>query len=344
MLPTRNYSARDTAITQRPTSTALFVVDSEDRFNNYIEARSPYASSPYEFSITQPSSLMNGFFTRLAVTEVNFPWVIPNISTKTNKIFVQWVVGASPTINEALIELNYGFYTPSQLAAELQVAVRAADAALVNFTMVYGVLDVPGKPLVNNYPGFTYKSNDATITIGFKPMVPLSSDYPYASNVRQLFDVLGLNDENNMATLDPVAYTQDSFSGITYCQSIRYIDLVCSQLVYNQALKDTGSQKSIRDSLCRIYVVEPGSVQATTATSSATFCPPGCSPTTLYRDFSYPKQIQWLPNQPIVGALRFIVYDDEGDELALSDVIGKDTGIFSQNKTNWSMTMLVTEN
>ena len=159
MLPTNNYSARDTAITQRPTSTALFVVDSEDRFANYIESRKPYSSSPYDFSIRQPSSLMNGFFTRLAVTEVNMPWVIPNISTKTNKIFVQWNVSPSPVINEALITLDYGFYTPAQLAAAIQVAVRAVDAALVGFTMVYGLLDVLAKPLVNNYPGFTYKSN-----------------------------------------------------------------------------------------------------------------------------------------------------------------------------------------
>jgi hypothetical protein len=67
-----------------------------------------------------------------------------------------------------------------------------------------------------------------------------------------------------------------------------------------------------------------------------TFCPPGCEPLTIYRNFTNPKQIQWIPNQNIGGFLQFQIYDDTG--VILSDTIGNNGGV------DWSMTILVSEN
>ena len=336
MLPVApsNYSAKDTAITQRPTSTALFVVDSEDRFANYTEARSVSATSPYDFRINLPASLMNGFFTRVGISEVVFPWAIPNVNSKTNKIIVR-VEGpyAGPLpypVVDTEIFLTKGFYTPAQLAAEVQLVVRATVPNMANFFMTYG----PVGSVSNNPAIFEYGSGTGNYGVAFVPMTPLSTSWPYPNTSRQLFDVLGLTDANNTPA-------GNAFSGFTFAQATRYVDIVSPQLTYNQALKDTGSQKVMRDTLCRIYLVDPSNIQSTIEPSSAAFCPPGCAPTIIYRNFATPKQIQWLPNQPIVGSLQFQVYDDEGDILTDTEVVDSAIG---KSRLNWSMSMLVSEN
>jgi len=124
----------------------------------------------------------------------------------------------------------------------------------------------------------------------------------------------------------------------TYCQSTRYVDIVCTQLTLNAAAKDTMSQAVARDVLCRVYVGDAAGVQSTVLPSSATFCPPGCMPTTIYKDFALPKQIQWRPDQSIPGYLKFDVYDDAG--FSLSDY----TPYAQGNGANWSMTLLCSEN
>lgn len=328
MLPTRNYVAIDPAITQRPTSTALLTIDSEDRYPNKTAARTG-TISPYDFSINLPASLMNGFFTRLAVSEIVFPWAIPNVGPKTNKIIVKWNVFPAPAINTAIITISNGFYTPAQLAAEIQLTVRAVDPALATFFITYS-----GTAAGNNPPLFEYGSGAGNVSVGFAPMTPLTADYPYSDQARQLFDVLGFGTLNETVE-------GNAFGGFTFAQATRYVDIVCQQLVNNQALKDASSQKTSRDALCRVYIVDPANIQSTTSPASSTFCPPGCVPTTIYRNFSLPKQIQWLPNQPIVGSLKFEVYDDEGDILSMSDVLS--SGI-PPTGLNWSMTLLVTEN
>lgn len=334
MLPTRNYSAHEATFTQRPVSSSLFTVDSEDRYDNYTQARLGRVS-PYDFSINLPASLMNGFFTRLALTEVVFPWAIPNVNRKTNKIICSYQIGAGPIIDEE-IEIEYGFYSPSELAEVLQDAIRTIIPALPAFTMEYGPPFTTPPAIGNNSPVFFYNSGNPADKVAFKPMVPLSSQWPFSDSARQLFDVLGFS------TGDNSVLATGSYGGYTFAQACRYVDIVCPQLSYNQALKDSSSQKTVRDSLCRLYIVDPANIQSTTLPSDPTFVPPGCAPTTIYRNFTLPKQIMWLPNQPITGSLRFQVYDDEGDLLSISDVLS--VGPNPPSRLNWSMTLLVSEN
>jgi hypothetical protein len=59
----------------------------------------------------------------------------------------------------------------------------------------------------------------------------------------------------------------------------------------------------------------------------------------VYRNFSQPKQIQWLPNQPVQSSLQFDLFDDMGNPL--SDSL---PSYVADNRTNWSFTILVSEN
>jgi len=336
-------------------STALLAIDSEDRFVDYTAARITYPNqytqqnlSPYNFTINKNESLMNGFFTRLSVSEVVFPLTIPNINRKTYEIqFIFQQLGQP--VNISILHLNPGFRSPSQIAEEIQAIVRAiapaegGPAYLPAFVMTYGQVPSPGQPIAPAMPLFGYGSGDPTWGVAFAPLPYNTQGYNFPSNTKQLFDLLGFNNGNvaPIVTIDgdPVIISTN-YGGPTFAQAIRYVDIVCPQLVGMSPLKDTMSQTVARDSLCRIYINQPGTDQSTIQPDDPLFCPPGCAPMTIYRNFSgIQKQISWLPNTPVAGQLTFQVYDDAGALLSDSD-----TFLAVGNQNNWSMTLLVSEN
>lgn len=327
-----SFSSRslNSAETQRSPAYALLAVDSEDRFRNYDVAAEVgidgYNSSPYNFQITKNESIMNGFFTRLAVTEVCFPWMIGNILDSTSLIAGQYQIGAGPVIDFDIdISDNIGFLRPSQIASLIQTRVRALVTDLSGFTMTYG--SIAGSTAT--YPWFQYDTNNTSAVIAFFPLA-YSPQFPYVNTQIQLFNVLGFDYANS-------ELNKRAESKVTYCQSIRYVDIVSPQLTYNQALKDTMTQPVARDSLCRLYLGDgPYTATSTLAPNDPNFCPPGCAPFTIYRQFTNPKFIRWSPNQPVQGNLIFQVYDDSG-------IILKESDSAEGQGQNWSMTLLVSE-
>ena len=320
------------ATTERSPSYAILGIDSEDRFKSYTEQRASslggYNDSPYNFQITKNESIMNGFFTRLALTEVNLPWVMPNINLKTRQILLDYSIAGVPQ-PQATITLTTGFYKPADIAADLQTAIRAVNAALNAFTVAYGA---------NDLPRFVFLPNNIAITFALSPLPYNSSVYSFPDTTKQLYDLLGL-DISRSGT--PASLKSAITAGFTYCQAYRYVDIVCPQLSYNQALKDTMSQTIARDTLCRLYVGDgPYTGTSTLSPSDAAFCPPGCAPFTIYRQFTNPKFIRWLPNQPVQGNLQFTIYDDAGAQFG---DLGPDVANPRPFEANWSMTLLVSE-
>jgi hypothetical protein len=332
-LPDTN--ARIPAMTQRPASTALLTIDSEDRYTDYTAiAGTQITSSPYNFSISKSESLMAGFMTRIGISEVAFPWTIPNINVKTSSMSYTYQIGAAPSVTATLIVgSGSAFYTPSQLATAITTALSGVVG--LGFSMVYGSPAPIPVAQQTNLPRFTY-SVTAGNSIEFNPLPYNSAAYPFPTTTKQLFHILGFDYANT--------FPQTSASGnFTLAQCFRYIDIVCSQLTNSQAQKDQTSQVVARDMLCRIYLGGASGVTSTVSASDPAFCPPGCAPTVLYRNFATPKQIQWIPNQNIPGFLQFQVYDDTGQLLDTSiNAPGAPPNSF--DATDWSMTMLVTEN
>lgn len=322
--PLPDTNSRQIAQVIRMPSTALLTIDSEDRYKDYIEARS-ILSSPYDFSIKKSESLMAGFITRLGISEVVFPWTIPNINLKTNKISVSTLRGSTQRTD--IITLPIGFYTPSQLASALQTAINTITGG--TYQIYYGQQDVSGQPRFSYYAPLTDE-------IGFNPLPYNTPAYPYGPTTKQLFDLMGFYAVNTLQAsgIQPGLYT--------LCEAIRYVDIVCNQLTNSQAQKDQTSQTIARDMLCRIYVGSASGVQSTIDPGDPAFCPPGCAPTVIYRNYNDPKRIQWIPNQNIPGFLQFVVYDDAGDQLDNS--ITSTGSSLEASAGDWSMTMLVSEN
>ena len=325
----------DKGFTLRPASTSLLTIDSEDRYASYDDARDNLRNiSPYNYQLANNKVLLAGFFTRMAIQQVVFPWTIPNINAKTRDIGFVYNNGPGEVTRYLLVP--GGFYTPVQLATAIQGLVRAVGVAdsiadLATFTMTYGA--------VQNTPIFEYTVTSATLTVGFVPMSSNTVSYPFPPTVKQLFDILGFNFGNVILA--------NNNSGVnTFAQSIRYIDIVSPDLVQCASLHDGSSLSISRDSLCRLYLADIDSTNVKgVLPSNALFAPPGTMPGTINYLPPIAKQIAWRANQNIGSSVRFQVYDDNGDLLDTALNFGGSTqSLLLTDGSNWSMSLLITEN
>jgi hypothetical protein len=326
----------DTGVTIRFPSTALLTIDSEDRWAGYTQSRigsipatKAYAD-PFNFTLQGQRFLLTGAFTRLGVSEVVMPWC-PNINPKTCKMRVFVTVAGIETGYTLDLTPEMGFNNPKDIATICQAFIRAFDPTnLANFTFTYGnYYNALGQLIQANAPAFFYNVNGSNATdIRFAPMLPNSTAYPYPDTTKQLFDVLGFNIANE---------APEPFQGgdITYAQSIRYVDIVAPYLTQYQGVFDGSSQRNARDSLCRVYL---GGFAAQYATNDPAFAPIGTVPVSIYRNFTNPKQIQWIAKQNITESMLFQVYGDDGQLFSTNFVEGPNCAL------NWSMTLLVSEN
>jgi hypothetical protein len=314
----------DTAVTVRPASTANFYVSSLDK--------GPTEGSG-DFTINKPNSLFNGFFTRLAVNEVVMDWGLPNVAAWWgNDTFTVYINNAGTVAGPFTVALDDGFYSALDTLNALVTALNntPAVAAITTFTVGTSGTQVglgAGKPFV-----VTWNSNPALTTQQLS---------------RQLFTSAVLYD----TFTQPVPPLAASITEIaTYCVSpavlgTRFVDIVSTQLTYNQDLKDNTTSRVQRDVLYRWYfawdnqtgndslliAVGPPSVTLQTFPVYQ-----GYRPFLARRNLPYPKQIAWNNTQPI-GQVSFQVFDDQNRLI--------DTNKFVDGANfQFQLSMLVTEN
>jgi len=336
------FGGEENATTLRPSSTALFCISSADRYKTLEESRND-SVSPYRFTITKQESLLNGFFTRMALTELRFPWTLPNVSraTYTNRIGLN--VGADTAVIDILIsndgantQLDDKWLSPTELAAAITARWNYLYPANTIAMSVTDALQFQLTP----------------VTAEDMYVFPLEAEYGEPSlpaNTYQLFDMMNWTNTN----VDPQPV---QFSGVGYnLLWTNYIDIVSNNLTYNQALKDSSSAQTTRDIIYRIYLTDgtqPFNYPYNPVTNNTTsdvapsvqyvgVLPQGSRPFMVYRQFSSPKEIRWNKQQPI-GQCTFEVYDDKG--RCLADLFPPNTNYTNSQSANWDMTMLVSEN
>jgi len=315
----------------RNPSTANLGISSIDRYGTQVyvtseqnPANTVTLSSPYDFSIGQNQNLMNGFFTRLAVTEVQFRWTMPTLTSRNNKMYI--TSGGTDT----LITLPEGWYDTSagassagNLAYALQVAVVAASiTGLSGFTCTTPASASSTTVTTQPYNCFIAKSNSAT-TFYFKRYTDQTKP-----NAIGLFEMMSW-------TTNQVLATTQTGSPDASLLSTPFVDVVCDNLTYNQSLKDADTGIS-RDVLCRIYLT-PDAFTGNVANL-------GSAPILIHRCFPFPKQVRWSADQPI-GNLRIQVYDSEGYLLTTGDGLTgtTQTAYYDADMGDWNMNLLVSE-
>ena len=111
------------SITFRPSATANLMVDSADR-NQQVYP------SEWDFQITKRESIMNGFFNRIATTEVVLNWCVPNINNEFNNDTMRFDLsgtGANTYSATRTISLNDGFYTIEEVITSLVAQLNDAS-------------------------------------------------------------------------------------------------------------------------------------------------------------------------------------------------------------------------
>lgn len=271
-----------TGVDIRNPSTSVFGISSIDRYAT-LAIRNDAVSwtNPYTAAISSRQNFLAGYFTRIALTEVLVQWVTPTLTENNRRIIIRYQVGGgtNPIVPYTLV-LAEDWYTPTTLAAALQTAVRTATGN-AGFTVTANATTGVFLARTNNTDEFQFR--------------------PYISNTEP--NRIGLYEMMNWTT----GSLNDTFpewgTGIPTMLRTKFLDIVCSQLTANQSVKDSDTGIIARDVLCRVYLND-GLTQDPELL--------GSQPFTLHRQYSFPKQIKWLPNSPVGGYLKFEIYDDQG--------------------------------
>ena len=311
------------AFTVRPSASANFLVDSEDRVN-YPD------SSSTDFTINKSQSLFNGFFNRLAVAEVVLNWGVPNIATYWNNSSI--VIQNVTTNVSFTVTIPDGFYRVLDLLDTIEISVNAQATTA-------------GDPLRIRVRYTTYgKISLESYGVGTDPFKVLAGTAPNNKLAAQLISsyLIGVS-TTDLDISNPVIL------------GTKYIDIVCQQLTYNQDLKDNTTAQYNRDVLYRWYFtydnVPVAYDQVIAEIDPGQVGPPFIAPTYAlmntdiaiiegYTAFvsrrtpPFPKQIRWSPEQP-VGQVTFQIYDDSGRLLNLDEI--------ADARMDFQMSMLLSE-
>jgi len=182
----------------RNPSTALLGISSVDRYNLPLGEPSELAgsqtnplqantlSSPFNFSITTGQNLLDGYFTRLALNEIQFRWTMPTMTSRNNKIYIVWSPGGRQAITAVtsvggLITFTMASttgYSSGQTIVVGNLPALSTSAGSVNVNGFYTITGVTGTTLqctritTPALPDFTQTSASGLVGIRYLITIP----------------------------------------------------------------------------------------------------------------------------------------------------------------------------
>lgn len=299
----------------RQASTANLMLDSQDRFGNLGD------TTAGNFTIQKKNSILNGYFTRIATTEVVLDWNLPNVYDLSGNDITN---GFNNSV--AVVDISgVGPIAASVLAGTYNVA-EALDALVV-------ALNVAATPAVFSVVTTTPGAVVLSSTVAYR--------FPLAGNAQDtnLISRLGFTFAGayvTTKTLNP--FTMPGLVGAADLRIYKYLDFVSTQLTYNQELKDSSTNTDVRDTLCRWYMSVDNMPNYRDTYGFPIYLE--YTPFSISKLYPFPKQIKWDPTMP-VGQLQFQVF---------ATTIGNGTTIFANetvlldvNRYEWRMTLQVSE-
>ena len=265
-----DYIPMEKGNTIRFPSTANLLIDSVDRTTNIKDD----AGSAGNFTISLNNSIMNGFFTRIAVSEVVLDWCVDNIAQEFSSNSITVVVDG---IGALTVTIPDGQYTAAECMDAVILALNASPG-LANTVFSLGTSVTGVKTLICKVSG------DET-------------DFEIGNSNLAVFLNLETNVEaNNYPMKCPklLPYT--------------YLDFVSNSLTYNQALKDATTNTVFTNVLYRWNFAWD---QETAVDAYGYPIYQGYRSFIARRALPFPKQIRWEPNQPI-GQINFQVIGSDG--------------------------------
>ena len=184
----------------RNPSTALLGVSSIDRYNlpggepseltasQTTPLKTQTLSSPYDFSISSNANLLDGYFTRLALNEIQFRWTIPTLTSRNNKMYIVWSPAGRQAITNAVGNGGGGItftmasttgYSTGQTLAVGNLPAVVTSAGTLNLNGIYTISSTTGTTLVcnnpNGVPAFT--SLAVTGVVGIRYLITIDEGW-----------------------------------------------------------------------------------------------------------------------------------------------------------------------
>jgi len=284
------------AQTQRPPSYAELLVDSLDRYaQGFPPAQAQTSSSDWQTILQQ--IVLNGYFTRLAVSQIQFQWNLPTIILGYNdtiRITIEETGQPDTTFNLVIPE---GYYTPDALAAAIEAEGIAGEPAGASFTCVYDSL-LGGFQIGVDVPG------------GFAVAIVAASPGNELNQARAL-STTGLYTVAGLAPLP-------GFTGAPPTMlATRFVDICSTTLTKFQRVKDSTTLKNptITNIIARVYPTPPNTLfQTRGETALMDGNSIGSHPFTICIDYNTPKFIKWSPDEAL-GNFDLQLRDDFGQLL-----------------------------
>ena len=300
-------------MTIRQPSTANLMLDSADRNRD----RNP---SPWDFQITRPQALLNGFFTRIGTTELVLEWDTPSISGPSQAVDASGARSLVLDINGygagPLLIPYQNCWVKSAAFFYDNLVARVND--LSGTTNFYFTFDVSGSVynLIGHTNGGTttghYKFQDSTLA----QMAQLGGAGPYYNTMKTAREI-----------------NAPDF------RIVRYLDFISPQLTYNQDLKDASTKVKVVDVLARWYMDYD---QENSLDKYGFPIYMGYNPFQLRRLFNPPKQIRWDNIQPL-GNLSFQVWATRWPQNRTRNFTYGPFDVPQYYNTEWLMTLQISE-
>jgi len=308
----------------RAPSVALFTVDTADRYKLDSNGFRTDTEAVNNIYINKRQSVINGFFTRIALTEFNMPWNVPNVNPRNNTFTVGSLNTAlNPSPIQATVSIATGFYTADELAIALEAALDAAMVALgsdypASYPWVVSFDTTSGK--------FTVEAGGATFTLVPKNNGPRDD----------LLTMMGFGGLS--ITADLVNPYETYVSGVASMLYTPYFDIVSKQLTKKQQVNDSGTSYATGSSLlARIYLT-PNNLTTTDFTNQL-----GTAPFTIFREFIIPKQIYW-DTKEFINVIDLSLVDYKGNILyETPNTINATSFEVGTGNANWQLTLQVSE-
>ena len=276
-----------------PWANASIVLNSRDRSSG------TYNSCTFN---AQNQNIIQGQIHSIAVSEINFPYDIPNVQLNVTDTFYIISEETTPPVN-VKVELNPGFYTGLELATAINdaIAAVATDKGINIAEMPLCVYDDT--------------SNTFSFTLD-APTIPnlvwtLASPYTFPLGATQtntlgkdLFSMMGfLTTQDNELTAANSPFQAGGAAPMAYTQ---YIDVCSAQMCKFQRFRDGSTTNLARraDVICRLYI----------ANNVATQEEEGSRPFVINRQFTNARVMKWTADNS-VGTIDIQLYDDVGQPL-----------------------------
>jgi hypothetical protein len=288
-------------------SVALLCVDSADTEKFNSAGFRIDDNSPSRIYINKQRPLLFGYMTRLALTEMDIQWDIPNVNSRNNTLKVRlfaYTDATPPVVTSTVSTYTFtpGYYTHLELATALQTKLTA-DA----FTIANGLTFVVDVTAAGAF--------EITQTAQYAPSNRFKGAFQFlrSGNQYDLLDPMGISPVDKRFTtftsgLAPMSYTP-------------YVDVVSNLLTKNQNVQDGVTNDNYTSSkLARIYFSNEQIEDITpevTSNKDTNFI--GTSPFFCRREFKFPKQIQWN-NTENVDVIDIQVLDYKGNPVFIEPV------------------------